>query len=117
MPINSRRKGARTERALARLLQNHGFAAEKVSRTGYRGHDLSIVLLGRNLRCEVKCRGNGFKEIYTWINSVDFLLVKRDRSDPLLICKLKLASEIAAIAEQAFIAAQPVKETQSRAMT
>jgi hypothetical protein len=54
----SRRKGVRGELALVRFLQARGFAAEKSSRTGYRGPDLSVPLLGRDLKCEVKVRRN-----------------------------------------------------------
>jgi hypothetical protein len=100
MAINSRRKGARTERRLVDLLQQAGFAAEKVSRSGYPGPDLSIPLLGQDLRCEVKCRGDGFKEIYRWLApDVDLLVVKADRLEPLVILRFRLATEIAQAAE------------------
>jgi hypothetical protein len=47
----------------------------------------------------VKCRGNGFRELYRWLNGADLLIVKANHSEPLVILRLKLASEIAAIAE------------------
>jgi hypothetical protein len=98
----SRQKGSRTERAIVRLLQGAGFAATKVSRTGYRGPDLSISLLDRDLRCEVKCRSTGFRELYAWLAGADLLIIKADRLPPLCVLPFKLASEIAAIAERAF---------------
>jgi hypothetical protein len=101
MSINSRRKGARTELALVRLLQNHGFAAEKISRSGYVGPDASVPLLGVDRRVEVKCRGNGFRQLYEWLNGADFLIVKADWHEPLVVAPLKFAAEIAAIAEKA----------------
>jgi Holliday junction resolvase len=101
MSINSRRKGARTERALVRLLQNHGFTAEKVSRSGYVGPDLSVPLLGIDRRVEVKCRGNGFRQLYDWLDGADFLIVKADRLEPLVVVPLKFATEIARLAERA----------------
>jgi hypothetical protein len=111
--IDSRRKGARTELALVRLLQNHGFAVEKVSRAGYAGPDLSVPLLGIDRRAEVKCRGNGFRELYAWLQYADFLVVRADRREPLVVAPLKFAAEITAIAEKAKIggAAPPIAPT------
>jgi hypothetical protein len=104
MPINSRRKGAHNERVLVRFLQERGFAAEKVSRTGYTGSDLSMPLLGRDMRCEVKCRGAGFRRLYDWLNGNDLLIVRADRKEPLVVIPLRLAVEIAAKAERRKIA-------------
>jgi Holliday junction resolvase len=95
----SRRKGAAEERALVRFLQQRGFAAEKVSRTGYRGPDLSVPLLGVDRAVEVKARGNGFATLYRWLGSADLLIVRANRREPLVVIPLWLASEIAAEAE------------------
>ena len=95
----SRRKGARNELALVRFLQNAGFAAEKTSRTGYSGRDISVPLLGRDLKCEAKVRGNGFRKLYDWIEGNDFLIVRSDRKEPLVVIRMRLATEIAAAAE------------------
>lgn len=96
----SRRKGAREELALVRLLQAAGFAAEKVSRTGYSGHDLSVPLLGVDRRSEVKVRANGFIQLYDWLNGADMLIVRADRRTPLVIVPWRLAVEIAAAAKR-----------------
>ncbi len=100
----SRQKGNRTERALVRLLQERGFAAERVPLSGAArgrfGGDVSIPLLGVDRRVEVKCRATGFRELYAWLNGADFLVVKADRLEPLCVLPLKLAAEIAALAEQ-----------------
>jgi hypothetical protein len=95
----SRRKGATEERALVRFLQQRGFAAEKVSRTGYRGPDLSVPLLGIDRAVEVKARGNGFATLYRWLGNADLLIVRANRREPLVVVPLWLASEIAAEAE------------------
>jgi Holliday junction resolvase len=99
----SRQKGNRTERAIVRALQDAGFAAERVplsgSMRGRFGGDVSVPLLGRDLRCEVKCRGNGFRQLYDWLDGADLLIVKADRLEPLAVLPLKFAAEIAAIAE------------------
>ena len=80
----SREKGNnRTERAIVRLLQARGFAAER----GRFGGDVSVPVLGIDRSVGVKCRGDG-------------LVVKCDRGEPLVILPLRLAAEIAAVAER-----------------
>lgn len=65
----SRRKGMRAENAIVRLLQERGFAAEKISGMYKPGPDLSVPLLGIDRKCEVKCRGRGFGQLYAWPGS------------------------------------------------
>jgi Holliday junction resolvase len=100
----SRQKGDRTERAIVRLLQGHGFAAERVPLSGAAwgrfGGDVSIPLLGVDRRVEVKVRANGFRQLYDWLGNHDFLIVRADRLEPLVVVPLKFAAEIAALAEQ-----------------
>ena len=97
----SRQKGKRTERAVVRLLQERGFAAERVPLSGAArgrfGGDVSVPVLGVDRRIEVKCRGNGFRELYRWLNDADLLIVRADRCEPLVVIPLKLAAEIAAV--------------------
>jgi hypothetical protein len=99
----SRDKGNRAERAIVRYLQDRGFASERVPLSGSaRGRfdgDISIPLLGVDRRVEVKCRGNGFARLYDWLAGNDFLIVKCDRAEPLVVIPLRLASEIALAAE------------------
>jgi hypothetical protein len=94
----------RTELAIVRLLQDRGFAAEKISRMYKRGPDLSMPLFGVDRRIEVKCRCRGFKEIYAWLGGADLLIIKADRLEPLVVLPLKLAAEIAETAEGRFFA-------------
>jgi Holliday junction resolvase len=100
----SRQKGNRLERAIVHALQDTGFAAERVPLSGAArgrfGGDVSVPLLGVDRRVEVKCRGNGFRELYRWLDGADFLIVRADRREPLVVLPLKLASEIAAVAEK-----------------
>src|SRR5262249_31115792 len=95
----SRQKGNRNERAIVRLLQERGFAAERVPLSGAArgrfGGDVSIPLLGRDLRCEVKCRANRFQRLYAWLGNSDLLVLRADRSELLVVLPLKLAAEIA----------------------
>jgi Holliday junction resolvase len=86
----SRDKGNRAERALVRVLQDHGFAAERVPLSGsaggrYKG-DLTVSLLGIERCAEVKVR--------------DLLIVRADRREPLVVLPLGLALDIARAAER-----------------
>ena len=100
----NRRKGNRVERAIVRVLRDCGFAAERVPLSGAArgrfGGDVSVPLLGGDRRVEVKSRSNGFRRLYDWLGNHDFLIVKADRREPLLVMPLGLATEIAAIAER-----------------
>ena len=100
MARRSREKGRRTELAIVRLLQERGIAAEKVSRAGHDGPDLSIPVLGHNRAGEVKCRADGFRELYGWIADRDILIVKADRQEPLVVVRLSFAAEVAIAAER-----------------
>jgi hypothetical protein len=95
----SRNKGSRTERAIARLLQAQGIAAEKISGMYKPGADISVPLLGANRAVEVKSRATGFAQLYGWLYGRDLLIVKADRREPLVVLPLRLAVEIAQAAE------------------
>lgn len=92
----SRDKGLRGERAIVRLLQASGLAAEKVSGMYKSGPDLTVPVLGVARVVEVKVRADGFRELYRWLVDRDILIVRADRSEPLVVLPLKLAAEIAA---------------------
>jgi hypothetical protein len=100
----SRDKGNRTERAIVPLLQDRGLAGERVPLSGaargrFRG-DISVPPLGRDLRGEAKCRGNGFNRLYDWLEDQDFLVIRADRKPLLVVVKLKLAAEVVMAAER-----------------
>lgn len=98
-----RQKGNRAERALVRFLQERGFAAERVPLSGSAGGkfagDVTVPLLGRDRVVEVKCRAAGFRELYRWLDGADLLVIRADRSEPLVVLRLKLAATVAAMAE------------------
>jgi hypothetical protein len=100
----SREKGNRTERAIVRLLQERGLAAERVPLSGAArgrfGGDVSVPALGRDLRGEVKCRGNGFNRLYDWLGGRDFLVIRADRKSLLVVARIELAAEIVMAAER-----------------
>jgi hypothetical protein len=91
----SRDKGNRTERAIVCVLQAHGLAATKIGGMYKPGADINMLLLGVDRAVEVKCRAEGFRELYSWLNKRDFVIVKADRQEPLVVLRLGLAAEIA----------------------
>jgi Holliday junction resolvase len=96
----SRQKGNRAERAIVKFLQSRGFAAERVPLSGSAGGsylgDLTMPILNVDRVVEVKCRADGFRELYRWLVDLDILIVSADRNEPLVVLPLKLAAEIAA---------------------
>jgi len=95
----SRSKGVRTERAIVNALKASGVAAERVPLSGSVGGrfagDIVLPLIGRDLCVEVKARADGFRELYSWLNQRDVLIVKPDREEPLVVVRLSLAAEVA----------------------
>ncbi len=100
----SRQKGDRFERKLVRLLQDHAFGAERVPLSGSAGGsytgDFTVPLLGRDLRVEAKARAAGFSTLYAWLDGRDALVVKADRTSPLVVLPLSLALEVMRAAEK-----------------
>jgi Holliday junction resolvase len=96
----SRDKGNRAERAIVKFLQERGLAAERVPLSGSAGGsylgDLTVPVIGVDRVIEVKVRAKGFSQLYDWLIDRDILIVRADRSEPLVILPLKLAAEIAA---------------------
>jgi hypothetical protein len=96
----SRQKGNRAERAIVKFLQERGFAAERIPLSGSAGGsyvgDLTVPILEVDRCIEVKCRADGFRELYKWLQDRDILILRADRSEPLVVFPLKLAAEIAA---------------------
>jgi hypothetical protein len=96
----SRQKGNRAERAIVKFLQGRGFAAERVPLSGSVGGsylgDVTVPILNVDRVVEVKCRADGFRELYRWLIDRDILIVRADRNEPLVVLPLKLAADIAA---------------------
>jgi hypothetical protein len=97
-------KGSRLERALVKLLQDHGLGAERIPLSGSAGGrysgDLTVPVLGVDRTVECKSRKDGFRELYSWLQARDLLVIKSDRREPLVVLPLRLAIEIAVAAER-----------------
>jgi Holliday junction resolvase len=100
-----KRKGVRVERELVNELAALGLACFRVPISGAAGGqwsgDIHVPLLGRTRRVEVKARGNGFRQLYNWLEGSDLLIVKADRRDPLAVLPLPLLVELMLAAERA----------------
>lgn len=98
----SRDKGSRTERECVKVFQEAGFGAERIPLSGgtWLKGDVTVPFLNRDRQLEVKCRAKGFKQVYAWLEGNYALIVKADRSEPLIVMPLKEAARIAAIAEK-----------------
>lgn len=100
----SRDKGARGERALVQYLLGRGFSAERVPLSGAAGgkfcSDVSVAVLGTDWRIECKTRARGFAQLYAWLDGSDALVVRADRSEPLVILPLRKAVDILDHAER-----------------
>jgi hypothetical protein len=72
------------------------FAAAKVSRAYQpRPRYGAADRWPRSLRwVEVKARADGFRELYSWLEGRDVLIVAADRQEPLVVVQLFLAAEI-----------------------
>jgi hypothetical protein len=61
---------------------------------------VSVPLLGRDLRVEVKCRGEGFRRLYDWLDGADALILRADRRGLLVVVSIELATEVMVAAER-----------------
>src|SRR5262245_12246205 len=95
---HSRSKGACIERSIVNTLLARGIAATCVPLSAACGGrfagDIVLPLTGRDLCVEVQCRGQDFRELYSWLDGRDVLIVKADRREPLAVVRLSLAAEI-----------------------
>ncbi len=101
----SRDKGSREERALLHILQDRGFAAERVPLSGAAGGryvgDVSVPVLGQDWIIEVKVRATGFAQLYKWLGNNHPLVGRWARREPLVVLPLPRAIRILSVAENA----------------
>ena len=94
----SRSKIARAEGSIVNALQSDGIAAVRVPLSGAVGGRFAgaviLPLMGRDFCVEVKARVDELRELYSWLNKRDVLIVKADRQEPLVVVRLSLAAEV-----------------------
>ena len=87
-----REKGARLERLIVDILNSYGIEAKRVplsgAAIGFKG-DIHATVNGQQLQLEAKSRRKGFAFIYDALEGNDGLVVKTDRSDPLIVMPLR----------------------------
>lgn len=87
---SSRRKGFGGERELARLLGGRRIPLSGSAGGEFAG-DVEVPGLGRG---EVKRRKDGFRELYKWLESRDFLAVRADRREWLIVMGLDTVQDL-----------------------
>lgn len=77
----SRDKGKRGEREVVNLLKKAGHQAQRTAPLqAHSGNESGAdVLLDDKYRIEVKRRKNGFKQVYDYVENVDFAFMRADR--------------------------------------
>lgn len=85
-----RRKGDNAERELARLLGGQRVPLSGAAGGDYAG-DVVVPGLGRG---EVKRRRDGFKQLYAWLEGRDFLALRADRREWLIVLPVKKALQL-----------------------
>lgn len=97
----SKRKGSAFEREVVKFLQESGVAAaERVPLSGAAGGshtgDIDCPVRGVDRKFECKRRARAFSTLYGWLGSNYALVVRDDRTEPLVIMRL---SDFAGLAQ------------------
>ena len=82
-----KRKGYRVEHEIEKKLREAGLDAKRVPLSGSTTFAKGDIYL-EGKRIEVKARKEGFKQIYKWIEGSDFLIIKADRREPMVVMRL-----------------------------
>ena len=100
MPNPSKIKGSSFEREVVAILQEHGVAAEKIPLSGaikggsFEG-DIDCPVRGIDRKLECKRRRRQFATIYGWLADNYALVVRDDRTEPLVVMRLADFAELA----------------------
>lgn len=90
MGRSSKTKGTRAEREVAKLLNGKRVPLSGAAGGEFAG-DVIDPILGRG---EVKRRRDGFKQLYTWLEGKDYLALRADRREWLIVLRLNDLKEI-----------------------
>ena len=92
-----REKGNRLERLAADIMRSYGLDAKRIplsgSMDGFKG-DLELTVLATILIGEAKSRAKDFSKLYQWLAANDFLVIKKDREEPLIVMDLRRFSRL-----------------------
>jgi Holliday junction resolvase len=100
----SKRKGSGFELEVVKLFQGHGIAAEKVPlsgavKTSKFDHDISCPVRGKDWKLECKRRGRAFGTLYGWMEGNNALVVRDDKTEPLVVMRLDDFAKLALLPE------------------
>ena len=99
-----RDKGARFERHVVHVLQDHAIGAERVPLSGAAGGsysgDVSMPLMGKDMTLECKKRKDGQKQIRAWLGDNYGLVLGADRKEDLVVIRLTDFAKLVACAEK-----------------
>ncbi len=95
MAKKEREKGKRGEREVVKLLKEAGFEARRTAplQAGETSGDPDVEL-DNKYRIEVKRRKNGFEQLYKWLKNTDFLFVRADRKDYIVLYCIDVSTDI-----------------------
>ena len=92
MPNPSRDKGSRFERELVDAFRSAGLDAYRIplsgAATGFKS-DVQVRLPGGTKTIECKSRHNGFRQVYEYLEGSDYLAIKQDRHETLMVMRLE----------------------------
>jgi len=96
----SKRKGDGFEREVVAELQEHGIAAERVPlsgavKTDSFDHDIRCPVRGVDRKLECKRRAQAFATLYGFIGSNYAVVVRDNRTPPLVVMRLSDFAELA----------------------
>lgn len=94
MPHPSKRKGDGFEREVVDFLRQHGVPAERIPLSGavkggsFEG-DITLPIHNTARKIECKRRRRAFSTLYGWLGENFGLVVRDDRTEPLVVIRLK----------------------------
>jgi len=99
MPNRSREKGSRFEREIVEIFKEHHLPAWRMPWSGMMAHykgDVKVKVTWEDdaLTGECKVKANGFKFIYDSLGEHDFLAIKADRKEPLIVIRANKYAEL-----------------------
>ena len=107
--LRSKRKGWRGENGFVKRMEALDIPAERMPLSGALGGvagmdlsgDVKLWTIHGDYKVEVKCRANGFKQIYDWIepDNIDLLSLKADRKPGLIVMTEDTFAELVKEAE------------------
>ena len=87
MGKSQRDKGARFERQIVKKFNDSGIEAKRVPLSGATWLKGDVLI--DNEVAECKKRGNGFKQLYDWIDEARYLIVAADYKEPLVVVRIE----------------------------